>query len=90
MVWTSTAKVEEGKLILAEAVPLPDGAEVHVRIEVLAEAGSNVSPDANRGEADQDFAAFFGMWANRDDMKDSAAWVQRERETWPQRLTQQD
>lgn len=33
--------------------------------------------------------AFFGMWADRDDMSDTGAWVRREREKGQQRLTPQ-
>ncbi|MBI2843112.1 MAG: DUF2281 domain-containing protein [Armatimonadetes bacterium] len=29
---------------------------------------------------------FFGMWADREDMTDSAAWVRKERERWDERL----
>jgi hypothetical protein len=32
---------------------------------------------------------FFGMWADRDEMSDSVAWVRKERDKWQQRLTQQ-
>jgi hypothetical protein len=30
------------------------------------------------------------MWADRDDMTDSVAWVRRERDKWQQRLTSRD
>lgn len=33
---------------------------------------------------------FFGMWADREDMADSAEWVSKEREQWTKRITRQD
>jgi predicted transcriptional regulator len=29
---------------------------------------------------------FFGMWRDRDDMKDSAEWVRKQRESWDRRI----
>jgi hypothetical protein len=31
-----------------------------------------------------------GMWADREDMKDSATWVRRQREQWSERLTREE
>ena len=31
-----------------------------------------------------------GMWKDREDMKDSVAWVRRERERWHERLTREE
>jgi len=31
-----------------------------------------------------------GMWKDREDMKDSAAWVRRQREQWSERLTREE
>lgn len=31
-----------------------------------------------------------GMWADREDMKDSVAWVRRQREQWGERLTREE
>ena len=33
---------------------------------------------------------FFGMWADREDMADSAKWVRKEREKWSSRLSGTD
>ena len=33
---------------------------------------------------------FFGMWADREDMTDSVAWVRKDREQWRQRATRLD
>ena len=30
---------------------------------------------------------FFRMWADREDMRDSVAWVRKQREKWKERLT---
>jgi hypothetical protein len=31
-----------------------------------------------------------GMWKDREDMKDSAAWVRRQREQWSERLIREE
>jgi hypothetical protein len=31
-----------------------------------------------------------GIWKDREDMKDSAAWVRRQRERWSKRLTREE
>jgi hypothetical protein len=31
-----------------------------------------------------------GIWKDREDMKDSAAWVRRQREQWSERLTREE
>lgn len=33
---------------------------------------------------------FLGMWADREDMRNSTAWVRKEREKWHQRLARRD
>jgi hypothetical protein len=75
--------VQGRTLVFAESLPFPEGTEVTVQIEPVTRPAS-----ATGGE--QGFASlpFFGMWADRDEMKDGAAWVRRERETWHQRAPQ--
>jgi len=56
-----------------------------VRLEPLgSEAAGSVAPGGFGT------LAFFGMWADREDLRDSGAWVRREREKWRDRLTRQD
>jgi hypothetical protein len=76
--------VQGGQIVLPKPLTLAEGTEVVVRIEPVAS-----SP--HRGGED-DFASlpFFGMWADREDLADSAAWVRKEREQWPQRAARRD
>jgi hypothetical protein len=81
---TERGKVQDGGLVLARPLPLPEGTEVLVQVEPVAPA-----PAASAGK---DFAAlpFFGMWAGRDDLGESADHVRREREQWHQRAQRPD
>jgi hypothetical protein len=67
-------RVEGGKLVLMNPVPLPDGAEV---VDTIV---PNEHPwHAPAPEEVEEFASlpFFAMWADREDMADSVAWVRR-------------
>lgn len=80
-------KVQSGQIILARPLSLPEETVVTVRIELSAEEseGEPVADDANF------FALpFFGMWADRQEMSDSEAWVRNERAKWLERLSRQD
>lgn len=80
-------KVQSGNIVFPEPLTLPDGTEVVVRIEPVAmDKGIAVLPDS-RNLAD---LTFFGMWADREEMGDSAAWVRKEREKWHQRTARQE
>ncbi len=80
-------KVQDGKIVFAEPVALPEGSEVLVSIEPFAEP--NRAPPAQQAE---DFVSlpFFGMYANREDLEDSVAWVHRERQKWHHRAQRPD
>lgn len=80
-------KVQGGGITFSKPLALPEGTEVVVFIEPLVAGEQTTSPSA-----EEDFAAlpFFGIWADRGDMKDSAVWVRRERKRWQQRLARQD
>jgi hypothetical protein len=82
---TYRGTVQDGNLMLTEPVALPEGTEVIVRVEPAEGQPSEAG-------ATEDFTAlpFIGMWADREDMNDSAAWVRRERDKWQQRARQQD
>jgi hypothetical protein len=83
-------KVINGHIILSNPLLLPEGTEVRVKIEpvdpvpVNKDDGQNT--DSNESE---DFANLpcFGMWADREDMRDSVAWVRKQREKWKERIT---
>ena len=76
-------RVQNGSIMFSKPLTLTDGTEVVVCIEPLATESQTATSEAGEG-----FAAlpFFGMWADREDMKDSTAWVRRNRKQWQQRL----
>ncbi|MDE0425446.1 hypothetical protein F4Y59_01425 [Candidatus Poribacteria bacterium] len=83
-------KVNNGHIVLSKPLSLPEGTEVRVQIELTdltsVSGDDNQNKDSNESE---DFANLpcFGMWADREDMRDSVAWLRKEREKWQQRLT---
>ena len=82
-------KISNGRIVLSKPLSLPEGTEVRIQIEPVGAAVSddeNQDKDSNESE---DFANLpcFGMWADREDMRDSVAWLRKEREKWQQRLT---
>jgi hypothetical protein len=80
-------KVHEGQIIFPEAVALPEGTEVVVSIEPIAEQSPSTPAQSVEEFLSQ---PFFGMYADREDMKDSVAWVRKEREKWHHRAQRQD
>jgi len=82
---TYRGTVQDGNIVLTEPIKLPEGTEVIVRVEPAESQHSDTA-------ATEDFAAlpFIGMWADREDMRDSASWVRRERDKWEQRARRQD
>lgn len=87
MSFTKRGRVQGSSIVFSTPVPLPEGAQVAVQIEALPEASAPSHPES---AADLTSQPFFGMWANRPDMEDSAAWVEGERQRWAQRTTRQD
>lgn len=67
-------------ITLSHAIALP---EVRVYIEPVNN-GRTRSRKASRA-AEFRRLAFFGMWKDRADLTDSAAWVRQEREQWQRR-----
>jgi hypothetical protein len=86
MTWLVHGRIQGGAIVLPKPLPLPDGTEVTVRIERVS------GGDAPAAVASDEFASvpFFGMWADRADMADSARWVRGQREQWQQRTDCQD
>jgi hypothetical protein len=86
MVQEAIGKVQNGTLVLDEPVTLPDGTEVRIRIEPVGQlpTSSVLSPE------ELTRLPFFGMWADREEMADSVAWVRRMRDQWQQRAARQD
>ena len=77
-------KISNGCIVLSKPLSLPEGTEVRVQIELIET--DNTQDTA--AEENEDFAnqPFFGMWADREDMRDSVAWLRKEREKWKERL----
>lgn len=86
-------KVNNGHIVLSKPLSLPEGTEVRVQIEPVDPAavsgGENQDKDSDESE---DFANLpcFGMWADREDMRDSVAWLRKEREKWQQRFARSE
>jgi hypothetical protein len=78
--------VQGNEIVFPKGLGLPDGTRVVVSIE--PEEMDGESPAA---ESAEEIAAwpFFGMWADREDMADSVAWVRKQREQWLERPTRQ-
>ena len=68
-------KVINGRVVLSKPLSLPEGTEVRIQIEPI-ETDSTQNTEAKENE---DFAnqPFFGMWADREDVRDSVAWVRK-------------
>lgn len=83
-------KISNGRIVLSNPLSLPEGTEVRVQIEPVGPAivSDNDNQDKDSDES-EDFANLpcFGMWADREDMRDSVAWLRKEREKWQQRFT---
>ncbi|HEY8667799.1 MAG TPA: hypothetical protein VIL86_14120 [Tepidisphaeraceae bacterium] len=84
MTLTEHGRIERGAIVLSKALPLPEGTEVTVHIEAPA-----AQPDSTPA-ADISSLPFVGMWADREDMADSAEWVRKEREQWQLRTNRRD
>jgi hypothetical protein len=87
MGYVRRGKVERGRLVFVEPLPLPEGLEVIVQIEP---APANSPADVSKPV--EDFAAlpFFGMWADRDEVTDAVDWVREGRAQWHQRASRRD
>lgn len=80
-------KVQDGSILLSKPLPLPEGTEVVIHVEPINTARQSTTSDER-----DNFTAlpFFGMWAEREDMSDSASWVRKERKKWRQRIIPQE
>ncbi len=80
-------KVQDGSILLSKPLPLPEGTEVVIHVEPINSARESTTFDEH-----ENFTAlpFFGMWAEREDMSDSASWVRKKRKKWRQRIIPQD
>src|SRR5215210_3313595 len=78
----SRGTVRDGTIELPERLALPDGTEVTVSFD-----RPELTPDTDAEARIHAFEAlgFHGMWADREDMADSVAWVRQLRRQWQQR-----
>jgi hypothetical protein len=81
--------IANGGIALDKPLPLPEGSKVVVQVEIETPTAENQTTTEGSSEA---FASlpFFGQWADRDDMADSAEYVRKERAKWRQRPFRQD
>ena len=88
---TARGKVREGRIEFPNPLELPEGTEVEVSISPVEQPEAAPASTSEAG-CETDFARlpFFGMWADREDMADSVAWVRRQREQWRKRLERRD
>ncbi|MCY3744350.1 MAG: hypothetical protein OXH00_25325 [Candidatus Poribacteria bacterium] len=83
-------KISNGHIVLSKPLSLPEGTEVRVQIEpVDPDAISEDNSQDKDSNESEEFAnlPFFGMWADREDMRDSVEWVRKQREKSKERLT---
>ena len=78
-------KVNNGHIVLSNPLSLPEGTKVRIQIEPI----DTDNTQSTAAKENEDFASqpFFGMWADREDMSDSIAWVRKQREKWKERIT---
>jgi len=80
----------DGNTIVPDtAIDLPADQPLEVEIRVLSPVEQAPKTPA-LGAFDIASQPFFGMWADREDMRDSAQWVRKEREKWSSRLSGTD
>jgi hypothetical protein len=87
MTVTGRGTVQAGGIVLAEPLALPEGTEVIVSVEVIGPRPGGAGPPAVTRFTD---LPFFGMWADRENLEDSTAYVRKEREQWQHRALRQD
>jgi len=83
----------DGKTIVPDSaldLPADQALEVEVRLVSPAEEAADALKRASGAKPDITALPFFGMWADREDMADSASWVRKEREKWNSRLSGTD
>ena len=79
---TVTGKVVGGRVELAEPLSVPDGTAVVVTVNQPKTPEQRVAEFLSHPA--------IGMWKDREDMKDSAAWVAAQRAKWRERLNRRD
>ena len=81
--------IRDGAIAFDNPLPLQEGCRVTARVEVDS-AGGAIAPTQKLSVAEFAALPFFGQWADRSDIVDSADYVRQERAKWQQRATRQD
>ena len=79
-------EVDNGGHVLSKPLSLPEGTKVRIQIEPIDTDEDNQSTTSDEHENFVNLP-FFGMWADREDMRDSVAWVRKQREKCLERIT---
>ena len=68
-------EINNGSIVLSNPVSLPEDTKVRIQIELIDTDDESSKTD----EKDVEFSKmpFIGMWADREDMQDSVAWVRK-------------
>ena len=75
----------DGKSIVPnEPLELAENQELEVEVRIIST--SRRRRKSKRPASRITSMPFFGMWADREDMRDGATWVRKERERWSERL----
>jgi hypothetical protein len=82
----------DGKNVVPDyAIDLPADQAVEVEMRLLPEPNEALADSPEPvGNFDIMKTAFYGMWADREDMADAVEWVNKERAKWRNRLTRTD
>jgi hypothetical protein len=73
----------DGKNIVPdEPVDLPSEQQLEIRVRVVSAGRTH-----RRRRSRITSLPFFGMWSDREEMRDASEWVRKERERWSERLT---
>lgn len=81
MTWIGRGRVQGGSIILSEPISFPEGTEVVARVEPLVDEPETTPSESAKVSGGD----FFGMWADREEMRNSAEWVRGERSKRSQR-----
>lgn len=79
-------EINDGNIVLPKPLSLPEGTKVRIQIEPILDTDDK---DAKIDIEKEEFSKLpcFGMWADREDVRDSVAWVRKLRERGLERLT---
>ncbi len=83
----------DGKTIVPDSqvdLPTDQALEVELRLLPKIDLAPAVSETAPGEHFDIRTLPMFGMWADREDITDSAEWVHKEREKWSNRHSDAD